>query len=266
MGYVQTDLERLCRVLNAIRSPYQFEHCTAIANVGNPDLYGFAYSLKAFSDLLGPYRDHYNVCVALTSVPIEDNFFTRTIPHSLIVATFHQADEMVKTSGRTREEYAAMAICQELVSFEFQRVTGLDWDDLFHPDPRGCLFDFAGIKTQKIAKLTECSICDACIGKLSSTNVDQRVVQFATALLARIRKPSLAKALRMCVTGPSLSFVYGGLVIGAAVNLFTSVIMNDGPITALQRNFTWAMSSSVFLFPAAVYMSLRVRELRRHIR
>jgi hypothetical protein len=189
-----------------------------------------------------------------------------TVERFLIIATFHETEEVLDASGRTPEEYAAMAICQELVSFEFQQVSALHWENLFHPDPRGCLFDFAGIKSQKIAKLTQCSICAPCLGNLASHNVNERVTNFALSLLNRIRKPSLLKALHMSTTAPGWSFVYGGLVIGTAVNLFSSVIMSDKPLTSFQRYFAGVFSSSIIVFPLAVYLWLLISELRRRMR
>jgi hypothetical protein len=266
LGYGQTNVGRLCGLLNSLQSPYSFEPCTAISNLGNPDLFGYAYSDDAFRSLIQPHRGSYEICVVITSVPIEDNFFTRTVDGLLIIATFYQTEEMLDASGRTLEEYAAMAICQELVSFEFQRVSGLHWSKLFHQDPRGCLFDFAGIRSQKIAKLIQCSICDSCLGKLADQNVNQQVTNFASTLLGRIRSPSIMKAIRMCMTAPGLSFVYGGFVIGTAVNLFSSTIMSNNALTPFQRNFTWVFSSSAIIFPLTVYLWLLIGELRRRMR
>jgi hypothetical protein len=96
--------------------------------------------------------------------------------------------------------------------------------------------------------------------------VNQQVVKFALSLLARIRRPSLIKALHMCGTTPGLSFVYGGLVIGTAVNVFSSVIMSDTLLTKFQKNFIWVLGSSVIVFPLAVFLWLFVGELRRRIR
>jgi hypothetical protein len=266
LGYSQTKVGHLCDLLHSVQSPYAFKHCGAITNLSSPDLPGYVYSDEAFQALIRPHRGNYDVCVVITSVPIEDNFFTRTVEGSLIIATFYETQEFLDASGRTPEEYAAMTICQELVSFEFQRVSTLSWQELFHPDPRGCLFDFAGIKSQKIAKLTQCSLCAQCLGQLAAHNVNEQVTNFALSLLNRIRKPSLRKALHMSTTAPGWSFVYGGLVIGTAVNLFSSVLMSDKPLTSFQCNFAGLFSLSIIVFPLAVYFWLLIGELRRRMR
>lgn len=267
LGYLQADGNKLCKLLSAVKGPYVFEYCTEISNLGDPDLHGYAYSDDAFDALIKPHRGMYDICAVLTSVPIERNFFTRSTPdHTLIIATFYQSDELLQASGRVPEEYAALAICQELVSIEFQKISGLHWRKLFHKDPRGCLFDFAGIKQQKVAKLSRCSICDPCLGNLARKNLNRKVTTFATSLLNHIRKPTFKKALHTCVATPGLSFVYGGLVISAAVNLLSSVIMADNTLNAFQKNLTWLLVSSIVLFPVGVYIWLIFRELRRRVR
>jgi hypothetical protein len=44
-------------------------------NLGNPDLFGYAYSDDAFRNLIQPHRGSYEIWVVITSVPIEDNFY-----------------------------------------------------------------------------------------------------------------------------------------------------------------------------------------------
>ena len=236
-----------------------------IANLGNPDINGYGYSDAAFAELVSRHADPFDVCVVVTGVPIEGNFFTRSMGDGLIISTFYQADDLLQASGRSPEAYAAMAVCQELVSMEFQRVTQRPWSDLFHQDPRGCLFDFAGIKSQKLAKLRSSTICDDCLGKLDRANVNDQVKSFARALLTKIRRPSFAHALELSVTAPGLSFAYGGLVVGAAVNLFSSVLMNPDPLTAIQRYATLGSIAAVLLFPLSVYSWLIFKELKQRL-
>lgn len=198
----------------------------------------------------------------ITSVPIEGNFYTRTIGQEWIIATYHQAEELIAASGRNHVEYAALAICQELLSFEFQRVTGEGWDKLFHQDPRGCIFDFAGIKSQKVAKLRQCIICESCSDILKDKNLSHKSIGFTNKLLSRIRKESLSKAFYYSISSPGLSFVYGGLVVGTAVNLFSSSIMSSAPISNEQKIFLSVFASLIVIFPLGVYIFMAMKDLR----
>jgi len=234
--------------------------------MGEPDLFGYGYSDNALINLVHPHMDEYDFVAVLTCVPIQDNFFTRTVGQKVIIATSYQSEELLSASERTIEEYFSLAVCQELISFEFQRVSKQHWSNLFHQDTRGCIFDFAGIKSQKLAKLKTCEICPPCKGKLASINMNDNVVYSIEAILEGIRKPSLSKAFWTSVMSPVIGFVYGGIVIGAAVNVLSSVAMGQGPLTEGQLRVIWLLLLAIPLFPMTVYGWLWFRHFRRRLR
>jgi hypothetical protein len=262
-GYSECDIASVVRLLSLPGCDYVFEPGPRIQTMGDPDLYGFAYSDGAFLRLVDQYRDLFDICAILTTVPIADNFFTRTIDFNTIISTSFQADELMDRSGRSLSEYYALAICQELISFAFQRVSGLPWTDLFHKETRGCLFDFAGSKRDKIAKLKKCDICPQTIGLLAQHNVNDRTVSFVKTILQRIRRPSVRKSLLNSVTSPILGFVYGGVVIGFVVNVVSSLVLNTSPLTHQQVRFIWLLAGCIPLFPLAVYVWSWVKYARK---
>lgn len=213
--------------------------------------------------LVKQYRERYDVCVVLTTTPIDGNFFTRTVDQNTIIATSFQADEILNRSGRSLSEYYALAICQELVSFAFQIASGLHWSQLFHDETRGCLFDFVGNKPDKIAKLKKCDICPQTIGLLAQHNVNERTISFVKTVLHRIRRPSVWKAVIASITSPLLGFVYGGVVIGFVVNVMASLVLNPSPLSQGQTRFMWLLAASIPMFPAAVYVWSWIDYLRR---
>jgi len=252
-GYSECNVNAVRRILGLSSFDYSFEPGPRIQTMGEPDLHGIAYSDGAILDLVEQYRERYDVCVILTAVPIEGNFFTRTVGLDTIIATSFQAEELLDKSKRSLPEYYALAICQELVSFAFQRASGLHWSELFHQETRGCLFDFVGSKRDKIAKLRRLDICPQTLGLLAQSNVDDRTISFVRAILRRIRRPSIRKSLLTSITSPALGFVYGGLVIGCAVNALSSLILNPSPLSLKQIRFIWLLGACVPLFPVAVY-------------
>lgn len=262
-GFARIRPERLCALLNARSSPYQFSVGPDLGGLGNPDLDGYGYGDAVFEKLILPHSSAFDLCIVVTSVPIQGNFFTRTVGDKLIITTFHQADELLQESGRSSEAYVAMTVCAEIVSIEFQRVTQRPWADLFHFDPRGCLFDFAGVKSQMVAKLRSSSICDDTLGTLDRANLNKEVLSFACSLLTRIRRPSISQAFMLAVSTPWLSFAYGGVVVGAAVNLVSSVVMNREPMDVLQRNIAIGSIVAVALLPLSVYAWLYYREFKQ---
>ena len=213
-GYLGADIQRIRRLLEAGRHRYEFEVATPIRTLGNPDLFGYAYSDTSFMRAITPHVRTFDICVILTGVPLEDNFFTRDIDQRVILCTSDQSEEYRKESNRSIEEYFALSVCPEIISIEFQKHTGRTWEELFHGDMRGCLFDFQGQKSQVVAYLTHAGMCDESRGILSASNVDQGALDFIETFLSSIRKPSFAKSFVSCITSPILGFLYGGLVIG----------------------------------------------------
>jgi hypothetical protein len=202
----------------------------------------------------------------VTSVPIEGNFFTRICDNKLVICTSHQLQELLAESGRSIEESVTLSACQGLIAQEVQRVTDTPWLDLYHPDPRGCIFDLAGVKEQRIAKMRKCEICNGCRGRLDEANIDQEVVRFVDRVLRRIKQPSFQKAVDHIFSSSILSFIYGGLVVGTAINLFSTVIMANTSPTASQKLVLYAIGLIAIGFPFAVLVWLQAKFLKSRIK
>ena len=266
IGYNTININKVCSFFNNAQSVYQFTEATSILDLGNPDIDVYGYSDKKFESIINPHLNDYNFSVIITCAPIEGNYYTRTILDKIILITLYQSEEVVEKSKRTFEEYLIIAIAQELISFEFQRVTGKNWDDLFHKDTRGCIFDFVGIKEQKAAKLISCKICDSCRGKLSTSNLNNKILIAFEKVLLRIKKPSILKSTKKCILSPIISFIYGGIVIGAIINLFSSFITSTNQISDKQLFLLIAIASLIFLFPTVIYITDWIKYLRSRMR
>jgi hypothetical protein len=227
LGFVPFDANELCRWINGVQDYLRFEKATELMNLGQPDLHGIEYSDTKIYSMVTNHVDGYEYLGLVTSVPIEGNYFTRTLSNNIVLLTFHETEDLLKDSMRTAEQYVALALVQELLSFEFQRVSGLRWTDLFHADPRGCIFDFAKYKRQKLFKLKTCAICDICFGKLHSANVDNRLLSASIRIIEHIVRPTAKKSFLACSQQPSLSFLYSGIVLSTVVNLFSSLVLSS---------------------------------------
>jgi hypothetical protein len=150
------------------------------------------------------------------------------------------------------EENLMLTICQELASLEFQRVTGKTYGDLFHDNTNGCIFDFVAVKTNRFYKLLKCDICPSCRGKLAETNMNPDVLDSVDRILRRIRQPSFMKAFLACLTVPYLAFLFG-IVVGVLVNVVSSVVMDEQPLSAGQVIILLALGIAVLLFPSSVF-------------
>ncbi|HKR13471.1 MAG TPA: hypothetical protein VJT15_15510 [Pyrinomonadaceae bacterium] len=262
LGYTYLNIPKLCKLLNSAQRYHKFIPATKITNIGPPDLADYGYSVTALHNSAKPHLQDHSIAALFTSVPIEGNFYAKTIDRKIIIATLHQLEELLEKSGRTIEEYAALTICQELLSFEFQRVSGKQWYDLFHQDPRGCIFDFVGVKSQKIGKLINFSLCEGCLGVLVQSNVSADVLTSIRRILESVVRPSIRKAISECVTKPGWSFIYGGIVLGSVVNLGATLLLNQAALTRAQYWAIVTVASWIILFPLAIYGWQWVRFLK----
>jgi len=198
LGIRTVNYHKLKRILDYSKE-FICKELTDIENMGNPDIEGFYYSDKLISSIANKHLNGFDYYCLITTVPIEGDYFTRSFNSNIILTTFHDTDSLLDNSKRSPEEYVALAVIQELLSFEYQRVTGKIGDDMFHNDPRGCIFDFAGYKPQKLFKLKKCHICNSCLGKLTSANIDQKILSGAKRVIHFIIKPSIIKSFLICL-------------------------------------------------------------------
>lgn len=245
---------KLCQSLNSAQGYYKFSAGNKPLPLGSPDVGGFFYSRSRMLQLSQHYWKDYAFVVIVVTVPLEGNFYTITEARKVIALTFRDMQGIIQSAGITYEEYVAVTLVQELLSFEFQKGNPhLSWDDVFHKDPRNCLFDRA---IDKIEKLKYRKLCESCREKLRSC--DQRVLQALDRILDRVARSSLTKAIQYCVTAPGVSFIYSGIVVATAVNALTSLVFADSPPKTPQMIVLGAIAISVFSFPVVVYAWSRI--------
>ena len=255
-GYIDGNIKVVCRILNSSGNYYDIKYVSTINNIGEPDLLDYAYSDNIFKKLIYPYLNSHDICIIMTSVPIEENYITRNIGTNIIICTSYQTQEIILLSNKSSEECAVVAILEELISIEFQSISHKQWSELFHKDPRGCLFDFSGIKNQSLAKLNSCKICPDCEAKLYSNNVPEDAIIYAKRILKRIQMPSFLKAFKKSISSPILSFIYGGVIIGVFVNIFSSLVLSTNNLNLNQRILIGILTSFIILFPIIVYIRM----------
>lgn len=258
-GYVDGNINKLCDILNSVDNYYHYKYVTQIQNLGNPDLSGYGYSDSLFSSIIQQHKNSYEISIILTSVPIEENFITRNIGYNIIIVTSHQMTEIIKESKLSIEECAAIGILEEVGSIEFQKQSNKHWRDLFHQDPRGCLFDFAGLKEQTIAKFKSLKLCSICDGKLNDNNVNAEIIRYLKGTLNKIKLPTLKKAWLKCIYTPLLNFIYGGIVIGLFVNILTSIIFNDSTLNTTQIIIIIVLITLIPILPLIVYLAMWIK-------
>jgi hypothetical protein len=156
--------------------------------------------------------------------PLEDNFYTRSrFPDAMILSLF-QTEEICKRSGRRAEEYIVISLLMHLLWLQFKfRNSEAHYDNLFHREVRGCLFDWTMHKPDKVHKLKTGCIELKCKSRLIEANVPESVILSAEKILNRVKKTSFRDSFIEGLRNPFFSFLFGGVVIGLFINFFTAI-------------------------------------------
>ena len=227
LGYIwEVNLNDVAKLLASSRT-IKTSVEDAIRNIGEPEIHGVGYS---YDRLFGLYPTSRNetIRVGITTAPIQDNFFANNNGRDAILVTLFQADEFCEKSGRTKEEYLAHTILCQLLWIQYKsRNPSADYSDLFHEDTRGCIFDFCYNKTDIAIGLRVCQIDPICKGKLVEGNIPETLVNDAERILKRMRTPTFMKSIQVSIQNPIFSFLLGGLILGLAVNVFSSLALGE---------------------------------------
>lgn len=223
LGYAYgVNLRKAAKLINISPDIIRATIGDAIRNIGEPDLYGVAYSnSKAFG--LFPELGDGTIRVGIIAMPIEGNFYYRRRGDAVII-TLSQIDEVCERSGRSKEEYIALTVLTAVLSMLYKAQKSAT---LFHNDTRGCIFDHCIHKPDKVQKLRLGLICPICKGKLVEANIPENILDTVERGLAQIRKPTFFRTFQTSMQKPFFSFVLGGLFLGLIINTISSLALGE---------------------------------------
>lgn len=228
LGYVwDFNLKAISGLLNGPSRVITASIQEPIRKIGEPNLFDMGYSDSSLFKLF-PSKDDRTFQVGITAIPLEDNFFTRSEKPNSIAITIFQVDELCEKSGRTKEEYVVHTIlCQLLWAQYKERRPSAGYDELFHLETRGCLFDVCRNKSDIVIGLRSCQIDSDCMDKLIKADVSEKIVREAKKILDRIRTPSFLQTFQLGMKNPLFSFILGGLVLGLFINVLSSLALGE---------------------------------------
>jgi hypothetical protein len=232
LGYVgDLDLNRVANLINVNSKAIQAKVGDPVHNIETPDVYGFAYSRASLFKLYPKINNTVKIGVVIS--PIEGNFYSITNDKDCVLITRYQTDEVCEKAGRTFEEYVGLSVVMEVLWLQYKsQIPEAGYNDLFHEQTRGCIFDFAGHKPDKVHKLKTCQIDTICRGQFVSANVSESTLKTFEKILENIKRPNFIGALVRSMQHPIFSFVFGGLVFGLIINTVTSMLLGDFDSTA----------------------------------
>ncbi|WP_414057406.1 hypothetical protein [Pantoea dispersa] len=132
--------------------------------------------------------------LAVTNVPLQDNWYSRRIGNNIIVLTFHEIKDILNHYNIPLENIIKrVCYAYSLVYLSADRRIP-DYNEgvktnFTHDETRGCLFDMNGIKTDIIESCDSPQICGYCQERLFSRRVPENKVKTICKEILKIRKP-----------------------------------------------------------------------------
>jgi hypothetical protein len=143
-----------------------------------------------------PNRGDADILVAVTNVPIQNNYFARLFTDNRGCITYHNMTEILKDENIPLENLLLRVLYS--VSFVYRRFGNRvplynENAHYTHDETRGCIFDMNGVKTDVIYSMNKPQLCNSCIDALTNNpigpnRIDRILINKVQSELKKIKK------------------------------------------------------------------------------
>jgi len=154
------------------------------------DLPDWAFSDKIIGDLLPEEHDG-EILIAITSIPLEENYYVRRIENNRLCATFFEIGDFLKYNNIPLENFILRVLYATSITYKrFNNRVPITAEitNFTHDETRGCIFDMNGIKDEIIYSTNKPIICDACVNSIANEGVETNLLDSVQKELKGVRK------------------------------------------------------------------------------
>lgn len=176
-----------------------------------------------------PARDGSDILVAVTNVPIQDNYFARRFSDNRVCVTYNSMTEILKFDNIPLENLLLRVLYS--VSFVYRRYGNRvplmsEKTNFTHDDTRGCIFDFNGIKNDIVFSLNKPQLCHSCVETLTSGRehrVDKELIDKVQRELKKIKRGLYFDIADFIKSRPILSLIIS-LIVAITIGIIGSIL------------------------------------------
>ena len=206
-----------------------FEITEIVSYVINGDSDGqkWEYSDQNIERKQLPDRVDADVLLAVTSVPLQSNYFARRFSDNRVCLTYNEMTEILSSDNIPKVNLVLRVLYS--ISFVYRRYGNRiplmhENTNFSHDETRGCIFDMNGIKTDIIYSLNKPQLCTSCIHALTNNEIptnriDKGLIDKVQKELKKINKGSyynitdwIKKYPYWAITISSLTAIFLGMV------------------------------------------------------
>lgn len=154
------------------------------------DLYDWAYSDKQLATQI-PCNHDSEILVVLTSVPLEENYYTRRLHDNIVIFTFYEIARYLKFENIPLENVIKRLLYSySLVYLRNKRKipSSCEISNFTHDDTRGCIYDMNGVKDDITSSCHKPIICDECCERLRKEQISNETLSTVKSELTKISK------------------------------------------------------------------------------
>ncbi|EEC0943211.1 TPA: hypothetical protein ACN5MR_000104 [Salmonella enterica] len=173
------------------------------------DIEDWAFSDKLMSEQLPELKDH-DFLIAITNVPLENNWYSRRLGNNRVLFTFHEIKDFLDYANIPLENALLRVLYAYSMVYMKINNTIPDYNSVIgftHDETKGCLFDMNGIKTDLIESCASPIICRDCEHKFHGKNIPLNLIQGIKKEIKRIKKPLYYRWVDFVKSHPIISLI-----------------------------------------------------------
>lgn len=155
-------------------------------------------------------NEDWNITFYVMSIPLEDNYYSRTLNNNRIVVTYNEVKNHLRDKNIPLENYLLRLIYAYTLIYMAKKEKELsmrDEDYFSHEDSRGCLFDMCGTYQDFDYSSISPTICEECSHKIVQRNIPNGTIQQLRKELKGLRQTWNHRLNLWLQTHPIISIV-----------------------------------------------------------
>jgi len=197
------------------------------------DLPSWAFSDNNIEKQL-PVREMEDILLAITNVPIENNYYLRRFSNNRVCLTYKGITEILLFNNIPLENLVLRTLYS--TSFVYKRygnrIPQMSENIRYtHDETKGCIFDMNGVKTDVVYSLDRPQLCHSCVEILRSNEInriDINIINNAQKELRKIRKAKYYQTFDWIKKRPIWALIIsiiGAVCLGTISSVIATYIM-----------------------------------------
>ena len=203
-----------------------------ISIISNSDIEYWGYSDKNIQRQV-PQRESEDILIAITSVPLEGNYYVRGFSNNTVCITYHEIAEILTFSNIPLHNFILRVLNSAALIYKRcgNSIPSINQLTKFtHDETRGCIFDMNGIKTDIVYSLDKPQLCPSCLFDLENNlphRLEKNLLSSVQEDLKKISKPFYYDILDWIKCYPIAAFLASSsiaIILGIVGSLIASIL------------------------------------------